>query len=457
MISAVVKDTAQIQAEQHPFISHPHRTLLGLTLPVLLSLVAEPFTALVDTAFVARLGAQPLASLGVAATLMSSFLWVFNFLSIGTQTELARAMGARHATRGREISSLAMLLGVLLGIVVCLVGWPLARPGARLMGLSGDSALQAASYLRIRLLGGPAVLLTVAAFGTLRGLQNMRTPLVVAVVVNALNLALDPLLIFGIGPFPRLELAGAALASTVSQWVGAALVLYAVARKPGLTARLPWTDVGRLLVVGRDLVLRTGALLLFLVLATRAANRLGTEAGAAHQVVRQFWLFSAFLLDAYAVASQSLVGYFVATGDLLRARRVAVVSCAWCVGTGTAVSVAMLLGTQLLADLVVPPQALECFTAAWIVAALSQPVNALSFATDGIHWGTSDYRFLRNGMLVATATGSALLVVLDGVPSFGLTGVWLVVVVWILVRAGFGVTRIWPGLGAAPLRKGLRP
>jgi MATE family multidrug resistance protein len=291
----------------------------------------------------------------------------------------------------------------------------------------------------------------------MRGLQNMRAPLVVAVVVNVLNLTLDPLLIFGIGPFPRLELAGAAIASTASQWVGAALALWAVARRPGLTTRLPWADVGRLLVVGRDLALRTGALLLFLALATRAANRLGTEAGAAHQVVRQFWLFSAFLLDAYAVASQSLVGYFMAAGDLLRARRVAVVSCAWCVGTGTALSALMLLGTRLIADLLVPAQALECFAAPWIVAALSQPVNALSFATDGIHWGTSDYRFLRNAMFVATAAGSALLAVLDGLPSFSLTGVWLVVVVWIVLRAGFGVTRIWPGLGVAPLRDGLRP
>ena len=90
---------------------------------------------------------------------------------------------------------------------------------------------------------------------------------------------------------------------------------------------------------------------------------------------------------------------------------------------------------------------------AWWVAALFQPLNSLSFVTDGIHWGTADYRFLRNAVAAATATGAALLVVLQGHPGFSLTHVWLITGAWIAVRAGFGVTRIWPGFGAAPLRR----
>jgi MATE family multidrug resistance protein len=452
-ISRVTDSPDEPQPETHPFVDHPHRTLIHLSVPVLISLVAEPLTGLVDTAFVARLGSGPLAALGVATTLLSSIVWVFNFLSIGTQTEVAQAHGARERSRGREVASLALFLGLLLGVALCALAWPFAEVACRAMGLTRDGAGAAATYLHVRLLGAPAVLASIAAFGALRGLQDMRTPLRVAVVVNVLNLILDPLLIFGLGPFPRLELAGAAWASTVSQWLGVGLALLAVRRKLGLVRHVRWRDASRLLVVGRDLFLRTGLLLLFLALATRGANRIGTEAGAAHQAVRQVWLLTAFLLDAYAVAAQSLVGYFLAAGRVDLVRRVAAVNCAWSVGTGVALTAAMLLSTGLVARLLVPPPAQGLFVAAWLVAALAQPLNALSFATDGVHWGTGDYRFLRNAMLAATGLGSGLLLGLDGSAMSTLSAVWLITAAWTAVRAAFGVSRIWPGFGAAPLKK----
>jgi MATE family multidrug resistance protein len=435
----------------HPFLARPHRTLLALSAPVMVSLAAEPLTALVDTAFVARLGPAPLAALGVATTLLSSVLWAFNFLSIGTQTELARAHGAGEEQHGRRVASLALALGAMVGVALALLAWPLAPAAVRLMGLDETGVAAGAGYLRVRLLGAPAVLLTVAASGALRGRQNMRTPLVIALVVNALNLVLDPLLIFGLGPFPRLELVGAAWASSFSQWLGAALAVLAVSRRIGLTGQQVWRDAGHLFTIGLDLFLRTGALLLFLALATRAANRLGVEAGAAHQAVRQFWVFTAFLLDAYGVAAQSLVGYFLAAGQRPAARRVAGIACLWGLGTGAVLAAGMLLLTGPVTKLLVPESARLVFLGAWWVAALFQPLNSLSFVTDGIHWGTSDYRFLRNALGVATATGALLLFLLEGHAGFSLTDVWLITGIWIAVRAGFGVARIWPGFGAAPL------
>jgi MATE family multidrug resistance protein len=233
--------------------------------------------------------------------------------------------------------------------------------------------------------------------------------------------------------------------------VGAALALRAVRRQIGLTGQRVWGGAGRLFTIGVDLFLRTGALLLFLALATRAANRLGVEAGAAHQAVRQVWVFTAFVLDAYGVAAQSLVGFFLAAGQRDAARRVAGVACAWGLGSGVVLAGSMLLATGLVTTLLVPVGAQTAFLGAWWMAALFQPLNSLSFVTDGIHWGTSDYRFLRNAVATATATGALLLVLLGSRPGFDLTQVWLITGVWISVRAGFGVTRIWPGFGAAPL------
>jgi MATE family multidrug resistance protein len=112
----------------------------------------------------------------------------------------------------------------------------------------------------------------------------------------------------------------------------------------------------------------------------------------------------------------------------------------------------MLLATPAVAVLLVPGAARPAFSSAWWVAALALPLNSLAFATDGVHWGTSDYRFLRDAMAVATGVGASLLFLLQGWDGFGLGTVWGVTAVWIGLRAGFGVTRIWPGFGAAPLR-----
>ena len=123
----------------------------------------------------------------------------------------------------------------------------------------------------------------------------------------------------------------------------------------------------------------------------------------------------------------------------------------WGLATGTVLAIALLLGEPAVAALLVPPEARDLFARAWPVFALSQPIAALSFVTDGIHWGTSDYAYLRNGMLAASVPGLMWLVSIDtGVPA--LETVWLVTVVWIGVRAAFGLLRVWPGIGKAPLR-----
>lgn len=421
---------------------------------MLLSLVAEPLTGLADTAFVARLGAEPLAALGVGTIVLSSVFWIWNFLGIGTQTEVAQAEGAGDAARSREVCGLALGLAASIGLAMIVVGFPLIGPVAAAMGAGGAVHAGAATYLRWRLVGAPAVILTTVGFGALRGLQEMRVPLAIAVVVNLLNVGLDALLIFGFGPLPPLGIAGAAAATTASQWAGAIATLVMVRRRLPWPASLRWADAGRLLVVGRDLFIRTGLLTTFLLLQTRAATRGGAEAGAAHQAIRQVWVFTALLLDAWAATAQSLVGYFMGAARMAVARRVAAVACGWSLATGSLLAAAMILLARPVATLFVPPAAHGVFHLAWAIAAVTQPLSALSFATDGIHWGTRDYGYLRNAMLVATAAGAGGLALVAGHADQPLTAIWVVTGVWIAIRAVLGVARIWPALGASPWRRG---
>lgn len=173
--------SATLPPEAERFVEPPHRTLIALSLPVLVSLIAEPLTGLIDTAFVARLGTAALTALGIGTVLLSSTFWAFNFLAIGTQTEVAQALGSDDIARGRDACGTALVLALAIGCGLGLLAWPLLDFPVAFMGGQGQVARDAHTYLEIRLLGGPPMLALMAASGALRGLHDMRTPLWIAV------------------------------------------------------------------------------------------------------------------------------------------------------------------------------------------------------------------------------------------------------------------------------------
>ncbi len=437
---------------KHPFLDKPHRTILALSVPATLSLIAEPVTGLVDTAFVAQLGSVPLAAVGVGTAALSLVFWVFNFLSISTQTEVAQALGKHNHRRASEVTSLALLLGLGASLTMALLflfgaGWV-----ANLLGAEGAVQETAVLYMHIRLLAAPAVLLTLIGMGALRGMQNMRTPLYIAAGVNTLNIALDAPLIFGWGMIPALGVAGSAIATVISQWLGVLWLLWSVHRRLGLCWHVQRDDITALVQIGGDLFVRTGLLNVFLMFATRIANQIGPDAGAAHQAIRMVWMFTALVMEGFAMTAQSLIGYFLGASQPRQALRSAIVTTWWSLGTGFGLIGLMLAGTGVTAWLLVPDGAVTVFYPAWIAASLSQPLAALAFISDGIHWGTGDYGYLRNAMLLATAAGVGALLLIDPSAPGAFTGVWIATGVWLLVRGVIGVVRIWPGLGESPLR-----
>ncbi len=439
------------------FAASPHGTLLALSVPILGSLIAEPLTALADTAFVARLGAEPLAALGVGTMVLSALFWAFSFLGVATQTRVAALHGSGLHNGGSQpgaarMCRVAVTLAALVGLGLAVVGVPLCRPVTTAMGASGTVASLAAEYLRYRLLGAPAMLVSFAAFGALRGAHDMKTPLWVAGGMNAVNLVLDPILIFGLAGVPALGVAGAAIASSISQWVGATWAVACAGRRLGRAKGFDWGLARGLLTAGIDLFLRAASLNVFLLLGTRKATLIGAGAGAVHQVVRSTWFFNALFLDSFAISAQSLVAFFLGTGDRHRARLAARVVCLWSCVAGAVLGITMFTLEPWVIDLYVPTASTALFCIPWRIAAATQPVSGLTFGTDGVHFGAADFSYLRNSVLTALVCGGYLILRTDPSSPSALNWVWVGFTVWTGVRAVAGLVRIWPGVGSTPLR-----
>jgi len=144
---------------------------------------------------------------------------------------------------------------------------------------------------------------------------------------------------------------------------------------------------------------------------------------------------------------QSLVGFFVGKGSISSARRVARVANVWSIGTGIILGIVMWFGRDLVIQVLVPASSVAIFLSAWLISSLSQPINSIAFLTDGTHWGTGDFRYLRNAMLIASGIGIVGLWLLESWGNPTLSWVWWIIAIWSTLRAFFGWIRIWPGVG----------
>ncbi len=430
------------------------RQIAALAIPALGSLAADPLVSIVDTAFVGRLGTVPLAALGVNAAIFSMTFVVFNFLAYGTTPRVARAWGRGDREEAGRAILQALTLAVGVGILATLTLLAAAGPLVSLMGAGGELRDPAISYLRIRALAGPAVLLIMAGHGVFRGLQDTRTPLRITLALNGVNLVLDPILIFWAG----WGLDGAAWATVVAQWMGALAfvrLLFGPRRELlGAAPRLPrMLELLPFLRVGGELSIRTFALIGTMTLATAVATRVGTAEVAGHQVAVQLWMFLALVVDAVAVAAQALVGRYRGEGSGADLRAMTNRLLLW----GAVVGVALVLGFLAVAPWLPRLFTNDPTTLVHVAAVLPfviwmQPLNALVFVWDGIFMGREEFGYLAGQMVLsAAAAAGVLLLVLP--MGWGLPGVWWGLVTLMGVR---GVTlgfRYWRQ-GPAVKRKG---
>ncbi|MGH9233959.1 MAG: MATE family efflux transporter [Acidimicrobiales bacterium] len=427
------------------------REIARLAIPAFGALIAEPVYILTDTAIVGHLGTPQLGGMAVATSILLTLYAVFIFLAYGTTAAVSRLLGAGDRREATHQAVQSLWLAVLVGAALVMLGLAGAGTLVDLMGAEGAVRSNALLYLRISLPGVPALLLVLAGTGYVRGLQDTRTPLLVAVATGALNLVLEVAFIYGLG----MGLGASAATTVVAQWAAAGVYLRIVqreARSHGLGLAPHPASLRRLGAVGRDLLVRTAALRASLVVATSVAARLGPVDLAAHQVAFEVWSFLAFGLDAIAIAGQALVGRALGAGDGAMARGAGRRMIELGVAAGIVVGATVALARSALPHVFTDDPAvigLAAFVLVWV--AVLQPVNAVAFVLDGILIGAGDMRFLAGAMAVSAAIFLPAAVAVAALGA-GIGWLWASLALFMASRAGILLARFagdrWLVLGA---------
>ncbi len=370
------------------------RDIVRLAVPALGALVVEPLFLLTDTALVGHLGQTPLAAVGLASAVLQTVTGLLVFLAYSTTPAVARALGAGDRRGAVHAGIDGMWLALVLGVVLALVGWPLAAPLVDAFGAAPEVSAAATAYLTLSLVGLPGILVVTASTGLLRGLQDTRTPLVVATVGFVANGLLNAVLIYGAG----WGVEGSAAGTVVVQWAMAAVyVVIAVraARASGAPLRPGASGVARALRSGAWLFLRTASLRIAMLATVSVAAGLGTTGLATTQVGLTVFSTLAFALDALAIAGQALVGHGLGARDPERVRlvtgRLVLLGIVGGVVLGLlTAAVSGVLG-PVFSDSSAVQQALPLVL---VIVAVGMPVAGYVFVLDGVLIGAGDARYL---------------------------------------------------------------
>lgn len=422
----------QAPATSPPSRRRHDREIISLAVPAFGALVAEPLFVMVDSAIVGHLGTPQLAGLAVAAALLTTAVSVFVFLAYATTAAVARRVGAGDPASAIRQGMDGIWLALLLGTGVIAVALPTAPWLVHVFGTSDTAAPYAITYLRISSLGIPAMLVVMAATGVLRGLQDTRTPLYVAIGGFAANGALNAGLVYGAG----LGIAGSAWGTVIAQISMAAAYLVVVvrgARRHGASLRPDAAGIRASAQAGVPLLVRTLSLRAVLMIATAVAARLGDTEIAAHQIILSLWSLMAFALDAIAIAGQAIIGRCLGADDARGAREACRRMVQWGVVSGVVFGALIVLARPLFVPLFTDDQSVQgTLLPALLVVALSQPIAGVVFVLDGVLMGAGDGRYLAWAMLVTLAVFAPVALL---VPSFGgLTALWWAMALMMAVR-----------------------
>jgi MATE family multidrug resistance protein len=418
-----------------------HRRVLRIAAPIVLSNATVPLLGAVDTAVVGQIGqAAPIGAVGIGAVVLAGLYWVFGFLRMGTTGLVAQAQGRGDAQEVSATLIRALLIAGVAGLGLMALQGPLVWAAFRMAPASAEVELLARHYLGIRIWGAPATIGLYALTGWLIALERTRAVLVLQLGMNGLNVALDLAFVPGLGWGVR----GVAAATLIAEWSGLALALWYArgALRPAWGAVLDRARLGAMARVNGDIMIRSvllqGCFTGFMFLGAGQ----GDVVLAANQVLLQFLEITAYALDGFAFAAETLVGQAVGLRAPRQVRLAARVTGQWAAGGALLLALAFgAAGPWIIDAMAAAPEVRAAARAylPWLVAA--PLIGVASWMFDGIFIGATLTREMRNAMVVSVGVYAGAAAVL--VPAFGNHGLWAALMALNLARA-VTMARLYP-------------
>ncbi|MEO0750320.1 MAG: MATE family efflux transporter [Pseudomonadota bacterium] len=416
-----------------------HARVLRIALPIVLSNATVPLLGAVDTAVVGQMGeAVPIGAVGIGAIILTSLYWLFGFLRMGTIGLASQAIGARDQSETHAILIRSLLIGGTGGALMILLQLPLFYGAFLVSPASAEVESLARDYLEIRIWSAPALISLYGVTGWLTAQERSGAVLMQQVSMNALNIVLNIWFVLGLD----MGVPGVALATFIAEWVGLVIGLWFCR---DVFAASHWRDrarvfargpLMRMAVINRDIMLRSLCIQAIFVSFVFFSGDLGDVPLAANQVLLQFVFITAYGLDGFAHAVETLVGQAVGQKDRDRLRRSICLGCLWAGLVALLVTVVFAgFGTELIA-VMTTSEAVRATAATYLIYVVAAPLASVgTFMVDGVMVGATRARDMRNTMALSAALYLGLAAVL--LPVLDNHGLWTALLFSFLVR---GVT-----------------
>jgi len=411
-----------------------------LAYPAILAGIAEPVISLADTAFVGKLGTVPLAAVGIAGSFYTMMVWVLAQTLTAIAAIVSKKYGQGNTKAVESLVPQALLSNIILGLLIYLLTSPFSETIFSWYNAEGPILESCIKYFGIRSLGFPFTLATLLLFGVFRGLQNTSWAMYIAITGAALNILLDYTLIFGIPDLiSQMGLEGAAWASLISQMTMFLLAIFVLLLRTPFNLKITLTInpyFGELMGMSFDLFIRTILLNLTFYLATRYATGYGKAVIAAHTVALNVWLFSSFFIDGFAHAGNALSGKYLGQSNQKGLRELGFSIAKISLAIGIILGIIYSMFYPFLIHFFTNDQDVikEFQNVFWLII-ITQPINALAFAFDGIYKGLGHTRLLRNLLVFSTLLVFIPIAVGSHYIQPSLTGIWIAFLGWMCCRS----------------------
>lgn len=425
-----------------PKISFKH--INRLAVPAIISGIAEPLLSITDTAVVGNIdqhSTEALAAVGIAGSFLSALFWILAQTRSAISSIVAQYLGAKRLDEIKSLPAQIIFINIFISFSLYILTVVFAEMIFKLYNADGLILNYSVEYYKIRAIGLPLTLFVFSVFGIFRGLQNTFWPMVISITGASVNIALDFALVFGIKDIiPAMNIAGAAYASVIAQFIMAAMAFILLLKRTPfrLNFRLPFNkEIKRLLLLSFNLFIRALSLNIALYFANAYATKYGDNYIAAQTIAFQIWLFFAFFIDGYSSVGNIVSGKLLGEKDYRNLWNLSIDLSKYAIG------IALILGTtcallyfkigRLFTD---DPEVLHTFYSVFWIVLLMQPLNAIAFVFDGIFKGLAEGVTLRNTLIAATFIGFIPALLLSDAVNLKLYGVWIAFTVWMLFRSG---------------------